>query len=429
MPRALHLECSSLMNVEGSVRATRLPGAIFVTGGLTGNLVRFYLFVGLTGFFLWLPVWVLYFQQRGMTLTQLGVLDAIGWVLMAAAEVPTGGLADRYGRKWSLAGGAVLLGFSMLAITTELFSPVFLVGWMLWGIAHTFFSGADAAYLYDTLKAEGRAGDYARFAGWSFAVLQGSQGLASLVGGWIGAFDMTLCFLIPAGLCFIAAVLATTLHEERSNLAEPRRSYWAEMTQGTLIAVSRPVVRYLVLIGASTLVFPFLLVFMLLQPYATELGVPVWALGVLVMLRGAAAVGGSMLASRAAALSGAARVLVGTQIAVVICMAALAFAPSQPILLLFVAMSFANGLLRPVLSALLNDEIPSEQRATIVSLQALLWTVFLAGVEPALFALVERTSLAFGIGVSAAALAVVAAGLLQLWRRAMLSRRVALGSI
>ena len=95
------------------------------------------------------------------------------------------------------------------------------------------------------------------------------------------------------------------------------------MTQGTLIAVSRPVVRYLVLIGASTLVFPFLLVFMLLQPYATELGVPVWALGVLVMLRGAAAVGGSVLASRAAALSGAARVLVGTQIAVVICMAAL----------------------------------------------------------------------------------------------------------
>ena len=91
-------------------------------------------------------------------------------------------------------------------------------------------------------------------------------------------------------------------------------------------------------------------------------------------------------------------------------------------------MSFANGLLRPVLSALLNDEIPSEQRATIVSLQALLWTVFLAGVEPALFALVERTSLAFGIGVSAAALAVVAAGLLQLWRRAMLNRRVALGS-
>src|SRR6266545_989982 len=115
------------------------------------SIARFYLFVGLTGFFLWLPVWVVYFQQRGMTLTQLGVLDAIGWVLMAAAEVPTGGLADRYGRKWSLAGGAVLLGFSMLAITTELFSPVFLVGWMLWGIAHTFFSGADAAFLYDTL--------------------------------------------------------------------------------------------------------------------------------------------------------------------------------------------------------------------------------------------------------------------------------------
>lgn len=413
----------TLRGGPSSLASDRTATAAVSARSLGGTLFRFYAFVALVHFFLWLPIWIVYFQQRGMTLTQIGVLDAVGWVLMAAAEVPTGGLADRYGRKRALAAGAVLLGVSMFAITTEVFSPVFLVGWMLWGVAHTFFSGADSAFLYDTLKADGRANEYSRYAGWHWGVLQGSQGVASLLGGWIASLDMTLCFVIPGVLALVGAAVASTLREPAPE-REPGRPgrYWSEMARATRIAAGQPVVRYLVLIGASTLVFPFLLVFMLLQPYAAGLGVPVWALGVLVFLRGVGAVGGALLASRVSAAVGSTRVLIGTQAAVVGCMALLALVPAQPVLVFFVAMSFANGLMRPVLSALLNKEIPSEQRATILSLQALLWTVFLAAVEPALFALAERTSLAFAIGASAVVLALVASGLLALWWRASVTR-------
>jgi hypothetical protein len=96
----------------------------------------------------------------------------------------------------------------------------------------------------------------------------------------------------------------------------------------------------------------------------------------------------------------------------------LALVPIPPVVAMFAFISFASGIVRPVLSTLLNAEIPSEQRATILSLQALLWTVFLAIVEPALFALAESIGMPLTIGAAAIALAVVAAVLIGLWRRA-----------
>jgi MFS family permease len=395
---------------------------------LAGSVARFYLFVALVQFLLWLPIWVIFFQGRGLSLTQIGVLDAVGWIFMALSEVPTGALADRYGRKISLVGGALLITVSMFAILTDIFSPVFLVGWMLWGVAHTFFSGADAAFLYDTLKERGLASDYPRFAGWHLAVVQGSQGLGSLLGGWVATRDMTLCFVIPGVLGLAAAAVAASLREPgRSDWLSTNPGYWTAICEAVATTSTRPVVRYLVLIGASTLVLPFLLVFMLLQPYVTGLGLPVWSLGVIVLLRGAGAVVGSLLAARTARAFGASRVLNGTQVITVLCMILLAAAPLPPIVGLFAVISFASGMARPVLSTLLNAEIPSEQRATILSLQALLWTLFLAGVEPLLFALAEGIGMPLTIGAAGIVLAILAAVLIGLWRQAVVQRSQAFG--
>jgi MFS family permease len=412
-----------------SLRSSPDPSRRWTTGSVAGAIPRFFAFVGCVHFMLWLPIWVIFFQERALSLTQIGLLDGIGWLCMAAAEVPTGALADRYGRRISLVVGGVLVGVSMLALLAEVFSPIFLVGWMLWGVAHSFFSGAADAWLYDTLKTDGRATEYPRYAGRLFAVIQASQGVASVIGAWVATFDMTLCFVVPGILGFIGASIAFTLREPPTALgAGATRRYWTDIAQAARIASGQPVVRYLVLIGASTLVFPFLLTFMLLQPYAAGLGIPVWALGPIVLLRGLGAVGGSLLANRVSGWLGSSRVLIGTQAVTVVCMALLAVATTPPIMALFVVTSFASGLLRPVLSGMLNAEIPSEQRATILSLQALLWTLFLAAVEPVLFAVGDQVGLPFAIGASAVVLAVVAATLLALLRGAISSRAAAEGS-
>lgn len=61
---------------------------------------------------------------------------------MAVAEVPTGAIADRFGRKVSLAMGALLYGLGMFAFAAKVMSPVFVIGYLLWATSNTLFSGA-----------------------------------------------------------------------------------------------------------------------------------------------------------------------------------------------------------------------------------------------------------------------------------------------
>lgn len=389
------------------------------------NVTRFYVFSSLVYFHLWMPIWVLFFQHRGMNLTQIGTLDAIGWIVMAIAEVPTGAIADIYGRKTSLALGAVLNAAALIAVTAEVFSPVFLIGYLLWGASFTLFSGADAAFLYDSLAADGQASQYAKITGRKNAIVQASQAFGSLAGAWLAGFDMSLCFSISGALALVAAGVALTFREPprhdvpAATSAAPAPGYWQTIREAVRIAANRPAVRDQILLGALVPVFNFLLTFILLQPYAAAAGVPVANLGAVVLAVRGASVLGSMAAHRVSARIGP-HVLVPAAVAIMVAShALLAVSGSPGALALFAVVSLASALIPPTLSQLLNERIPSAQRATIISLQALLWTLALAVVEPPLLAVASRAGVPFAIGLSGVILAVTALPTLLLWRRSM----------
>ena len=93
------------------------------------------------------------------------------------------------------------------------------------------------------------------------------------------------------------------LHEpprERSD--QPRASYWTTLRGGLRIAVEQPAVRYQVLFGAVTQLYPFMITFAFFQPYATEVGLPIWALGPLALVMRGGEMVGSMLAHRVSTL-------------------------------------------------------------------------------------------------------------------------------
>ena len=64
------------------------------------NVPVYYLFYAVSGFLIWMPIWVIYLQElRGMTLTQIATIESIFWITVVLAEVPTGAVADRWGRR------------------------------------------------------------------------------------------------------------------------------------------------------------------------------------------------------------------------------------------------------------------------------------------------------------------------------------------
>ena len=72
-----------------------------------------FIFQGLVYASLWMPIWVVYMNTgRGLSLTQVFLIAGIGWVVQAAAELPSGAISDTYGRKATLVVGAAVLARS-----------------------------------------------------------------------------------------------------------------------------------------------------------------------------------------------------------------------------------------------------------------------------------------------------------------------------
>src|SRR5262245_46514321 len=121
------------------------------------NIPRFYLYRLADGFQLWVPIWVVYLQQqRGLSLAQVTLLDGPFWVAMVLAEVPTGAIADHWGRKQSLLLGALSYTVAIFIFGISTTFWLLLGSYLVWAVAMTLQSGADTAFLYDTLAELGR---------------------------------------------------------------------------------------------------------------------------------------------------------------------------------------------------------------------------------------------------------------------------------
>jgi len=383
-----------------------------------GNIWRLFTVQALLGFILWVPIWVVFLQRKGLNLTEVGLLEGIAWTITAFLEVPTGAIADRWGRKASIAMGASLYGLAMFLILAQALSPAFLLGYALWNSSTAFVSGADSALLYDSLKADGRAKEAAKQSGRYAAINQASQGVASLVGAAIATIDITLCFTICGFLGLAAAALVLTIREppRASEDGEKYIGYWKNLKTAVRIAARRPVVRALVLLSATIATVPLVVYYVLLQPYAVGVGLPLAGLGVVVIAVQLSTVIASWLAHRTTGRFELTSVVAIALAVFIGATAILAALPSIPVLAFMLAVALVPALLTPLLSARLNDLIPSRQRATILSLGALLFELGLAVAMPLLLAFADRFGAPAAIGLSGVVFAVTAVPLMFVWR-------------
>jgi MFS family permease len=123
----------------------------------------FLAFRGTTRALLFAPYIFYYMTEvRGLSATEYGALQAIYYWAVMATEVPSGIVADRLGRKWTLALGALVNGVGCWTFAVSYDFGVFAVGEVLFALGTALISGADSAMLYDSLAAEKRETEYPR---------------------------------------------------------------------------------------------------------------------------------------------------------------------------------------------------------------------------------------------------------------------------
>ena len=107
------------------------------------------------------------------------------------------------------------------------------------------------------------------------------------------------------------------------------------------------------------------------------------------------------------------RLLAVALLAVAGCLILLWVGASRPAVILFAVTAALTALARPVLSSMLNDLIPSRQRATVISIQSLIAMLGCGLVQLALFAIADRTNMAFALGLAGLLMVIAAVPLLR----------------
>lgn len=326
----------------------------------------------------------LFLLAAGLDIFGVFIANAIFTAAMAVFEIPTGVMADTVGRRASF-----LLSVAVLALGT--FGYVAVSWWgggllafgfmsVILGLGYTFYSGAVEAWLVDALDASGYEGSLDTIFSRAGMVTGAAMLLGTVGGGFLGDIDLSAPFLVRIGLLLLLLVFAYFTMFDQGYTARAIRYSEIPAEMGKVAQASlkygwkQPGLRNLMLMGlvqGSFLAWAWYA----WQPYFLELlgTEAVWVAGVVAALVSLSMMLGNALVSwlmqfcgrRTTLLLWAAGVFAVAMFVVGITDN---FWVAVPVFLFALG---AYGVMQPVRQAYIHSAIPSEARATIVSLDSM----------------------------------------------------------
>ena len=372
-------------------------------------------------FQLWIPVWIVFLTiDRGFSLTQVTSAEGLFLIGVLLLEVPTGAVADRYGRSRSMGLGAIALGVAVLIFAFTSSFTILLMSFLTWSVASALMSGADMALLFDTLKAVGREDEYERYAGRGLALTWAGVGVATMLGGPVAAvLDARATIFIGAATCLATAAVAFSIWEPPHLEAQSDQPpYWRSIPAAFGEAWRTVDVRILIVLSGTA--FAALeAVHYLVQPYLVDrdVEVGVW-FSLLQVPMLAAGLGGSLAAGRVAAWAGPARACLVGPLFGAFGFLALSLTPGLGAYAAFPLLMAVSSCVEPIATGYINRRIGSARRTTVLSIASMWRSLFLAALAPGLGFATDQWGLreAFAIGGVVAAVSALAFGLPLLWR-------------
>ena len=335
-------------------------------------------------------VWVALLAARGFSLWEIGLAESVFHVVSLLCEVPSGMAADLLGRKKALVfGGALAVTYNLLmAFAPNLFAICFAMA--LNALYNTMFSGTFTALIYDSLKLEGREDEYIQISanGSQISMLANAVGsLASLLKRFLGFAGF---YLLSAAFEGISTLACLFMKEPIVTEAQANRQkqtlrdlpgQFAQLVKDSLQILHTSPLAVKLIASSAVISVPSYLTKMFLQQRLVELGWPTEILFLPLLLGGVSCVLGTEIGRRfrfrsmrrfyavCSLLCGAGTLLVGV-------------APAWGGIF---GMMLVQSVLEVYLlheSQKLNDAIPSDQRATIISVDSMAYSLLMIPASP-----------------------------------------------
>jgi len=332
-------------------------------------------------------LWLLYFQHRGVSLFEIGLLEALLHIVAVLSDVPIGAFADRFGWKISLGLGTVLgVGYTVIALVAT--NPwLIALAFAARGLQVTLTNGSDSSLAYESASWAGVVENYRAISGRMFAVALVSLGIAEAIGGVLASHSWALVYVAFTLANIASFVTVLWLKEPRdAHLKVDKTIHPSEQASHPSVLTilhealqfakrSRAFVKWIILSGT---LFGIISTFSFYgQALLLHAGWTLVTIGILMAVENFVGAWVATLANPITIRIGETRTIHLIGILASVGLLIFAWVPGVFAGIGYLLDSMAGNLAEPVIDAALNQLVPSSQRATLLSANSTAFSLFM----------------------------------------------------
>ncbi|MEN8137562.1 MAG: MFS transporter [Bacteroidota bacterium] len=360
---------------------------------------------------------ILYLLDKGLPYTEIGILYAVREIIINLLEIPSGIIADSYGRKSALMASFIAYIFSFIVFYLSSDFWLFLIAFVLYGVGDAFRSGTHKGMIMDYLKINSWSDQKINYYGHTRACSQKGSAISSLIAGGLvfftGSYQYIFLFsIIP----YLINLILVGSYPEELNVSisskKNKKSGKIRLTLSTFIKIIKEP-NVLKIINTSALhsaylkavkdyIQPLMINIALIIPFMMDIdqnkknGIIVGVIYFIIYL----------LTSRASQFAGLVADKGKNNISYITLIAGFMFGVLSGIffindlwvisLIAFIGIYIIENLRKPILTGFVSDNVPNEILTSVISVQSQLKTIMTATLAFSLGVLADI----FGIGIS-----------------------------
>ena len=367
---------------------------------LKRNLFSLYIIKVVYWFLLIMPVIVPFYYHFGLSTAQIFIIQSAYSLAMVVFEIPSGYIADRFGRKNSIILGCVLgfFGYGLYCISEGFWQ--FMAAEMVLCIGQSMISGADSAILYDSLLSAKQEGHYVKLEGRISSFGNFAEAIGGVCGGLLAAYAIKAPFYVQCSLAFLSIPASIALVEPKLHTVHKTsmKDVW-RILRFSLIE-NKELQENLIFsafIGAATLSMAWLA-----QPYFIKVGIPLAIFGILWTILNFSVGISSLFAFKISSKIQPRTVFWGIAVAIPLLYVLMGLFVAKWALVLLLLFYLVRGFVHPVVKDYIHGITPSEMRATVLSIRNFIIRVVFSITGPVIGYLTDKISLGYTLMLAGA---------------------------
>jgi len=340
-----------------------------------------------------MPIIVLFFKENGLSLFEVMILQSVYSLTVAITEIPSGYIADYFGRRKSIIFSTIFTFSGYLIFSNFAGFDYFVIAQILVAIGGSLMSGADSAIIYDTLLETENEKQYTKIEGKTYAIGNFSEAIAGLIGGVLATSSLLLPVQIQTTILFFTIPIAFSLVEPTLHKNDKiEKGFYSILKVVKYSLFENLKLRWLIIyssiMGVATLSAAWLA-----QPFFESLEIPIFYYGILWAALNITAGISSYSSHKTEEKHNTNNLLLKLGFFMSISFLLVYFLPNYFGLIFIFIIYYLRGIVTPILKNQININTTSKIRATVMSVRSFVLRISFAIVAPILGIMADNNSI------------------------------------